>query len=61
VTFELDNDGITGAGNRVITFNSRTTTSQLATAIALAIRNANLGLSPTSSRRASSCWEARRP
>lgn len=50
VRFELDSDGITTPGNRVITFNRlTTTTSQLAAAIAVAIRNANLGLNPTSS------------
>lgn len=49
VTFELDSDARSTPGNRVITFTNSTTTSQLANAIAIAIRNANLGLSPTSS------------
>lgn len=46
VTFELDSDGRNTPGNRAITFNSQTTTDQLANAIAIAIRNANLNLSP---------------
>ncbi len=49
VTFELDSNGQTTAGNRAITFTVNTTAAQLASAIAIAIRNANLGLNPTSS------------
>jgi len=48
LTVELDNDGTTTAGNIVVTFNTNsTTTNQLANAIAIAVRNANIGLSPT--------------
>ncbi|MGE0758627.1 MAG: GEVED domain-containing protein [Pirellulaceae bacterium] len=47
--FEFDNNGLTTAGNRVIQFSAQTTTDQLANAIALAIRNAGVGLSPTNS------------
>ena len=47
VTFELDSNNQVTPGNRAIAFTSLSTTDQLANAIALAIRNANLGLSPT--------------
>ena len=53
VTVELDNDGIvvsddpTSFPRVVVTFNSATTTGQLANAIAIAIRNGGVGLSPT--------------
>ena len=49
VTFELDSDGITTPGNRVVSFTLLTTAAQLAAAIAVAIRNAGLGLNPSSS------------
>jgi parallel beta-helix repeat protein len=49
VTFELDNNSQVVAGNRAISFTSTTTAAQLATSIAIAIRNAKLGLTPTSS------------
>lgn len=47
VTFELDSNGQVTPGNRAITFTNNTTTTQLANAVAIAIRNANLGLNPT--------------
>jgi hypothetical protein len=49
VTLELDDDGNTVPGNRVITFTNSTTAAQLSAAIAIEIRNAGIGLSPTSS------------
>jgi hypothetical protein len=47
LTIELDQDGMTVPGNVVIQFNNSTTTNQLANAIAIAIRNGNVGLSPS--------------
>ncbi|MFV1969117.1 MAG: GEVED domain-containing protein, partial [Pirellulaceae bacterium] len=49
VTYELDDDGITVPGNRVINFNSNTSASQLAATIAISVRNSDLGLNPLSS------------
>jgi hypothetical protein len=46
-TLELDEDGETTPGNLVVVFNNNTTTDQLANAIAIAIRNASLGLLPS--------------
>ncbi|MBI2478387.1 MAG: hypothetical protein HYV60_07020, partial [Planctomycetia bacterium] len=53
VTIELDNDGIVAPDDPdsfpriVVTFNPATTTGQLVNAIAIAIRNGGVGLSPT--------------
>ena len=48
VTFELDNNNVTTPGNVIVRFNrTTTTTTQLANALAIAIRDAGLGLSPT--------------
>jgi len=49
VTFELDDNGLATPGNRPIVFSINSTAAQLAAAIAIAIRNANVGLTPTSS------------
>jgi hypothetical protein len=47
LTVELDEDGMTTPGNTVIEFDRDTTTNQLANAIAIVIRNGNVGLSPS--------------
>jgi len=48
VTFELDHNNVTTPGNVIVRYNrTTTTTTQLANALAIAIRDAGLGLSPT--------------
>ena len=53
LTIELDSDGVTQPGDPnshphvVVAFNTATTVAQLANAIAIAIRNGGVGLSPT--------------
>ncbi len=46
VTFELDNNNTTTAGNLVIPFTTATTTQQLADTLVVRIRDAGLGLYP---------------